>query len=152
MMHVQSAILATTIIKISDRKEAQNRGVRRKSKLLPRPQFEFITSTGPLIKARDDEVSSYLVRRQAMRSFLKKKDISIAHDQAHPAPSGVGTVGKFKLINRPKRSSRKSMTLTTRRGAEREKSRIDFSLGSFQILSLEITTETRRLLHHCRPQ
>jgi hypothetical protein len=136
-------------------------------------KFEFITSVGPPVKARNDEESNRIVRIHAMRSFLQKRASRSLDSQGSRSVGEVlgdaskdpradspvtGTTGKFKLKSWKRKSAKRKVVvqhkgrnkkLDVKNKSGRNEMVIANDLGPIEIMKVALSPETRRLIHHC---
>jgi hypothetical protein len=147
-------------------RRSQGKAVTASKSTVPGAKFEFITSLGPPVKARNDEESNRIVRIHAMRSFLQKRASKSLDLQAFRSVDEVtddaskdlssdtpatGTMGKFKLDGWKRKSRKKTELVVHDEGSEKiGENAISKDLGPFEITKVPLSPGTRRLLDHCK--
>jgi hypothetical protein len=138
------------------------KGKKSRSALSSGPQYEFVTSVGAPTNTSTTAASKQVVKKHAMRSFLRQRDVKLINGGSKNAelprnyPSQAPISGKFKLDSWSRKSSkRKSRTdeveeiAATAQQTNEELTSIQPDLGPFELLNISLIPEVRRLLHYC---
>jgi len=146
----------------AESEERKRRGKKSRHASNPIPEYEFVTSVGPPSKTSKTAAAKQVVRIHAMRSFIRQRDANLLdggpkNGKAAPTRQSQPPVaGKFKLDSWSRKSSKKKATAQDDVETEvialvidEELPFIQPDLGPFELLSIPLTPQVRRLLHHC---